>query len=535
MDKNLPNDPLEGFFKKSLEGMDDLPSDDGWDVPSVDVWDRVEENIQAPPVAIVRPINFWKWTAIAASFTVIFLAYQFFNRGQQINDLTAEINLNNQELESVKELLEKEQKEIHSTIAEEKGHPIHPISNQQSPKPYFQKGEEGVVQRDDTKHLERTTSFSGNREGSFGGKKNDGIPFVPNTLNQEVESSKVESSTIVFSSEQNNISSNSQEIVSDNSNTNTMSKEDRNALAIENLPNRFFETESSKSTSNDFTLNVPTLATIDLIPQRSNSKFYVGGYFSKNLGMRSLYSEDSVEGEARKNKFKSNRQKEYWTIGGGAKIGFQLNDKWSIETGIQYSKAKIESKHRIDKNYTSDSEIQNPLTGELENDYVLSIATPMGDIDSDVTLSRPQGFTIQEGMPFRVELSSIQNIEFLGIPILAKYRIGNDKINIGLKAGALTSFTLDSDIEIREVDHPFPMFYHKKNRIKDKSELKDLRSTTVDFMAGAGVEAEVKIAKSTYLSFEPSFSKSLSPIFEKNDVKTFPMMASVKVGVNYHF
>ena len=532
MDKNLPNDPLEEFFKKSLEGMNDLPSDDGWDVPSVDVWDRVEENIQRP-VAIVRPINYWKWTAIAASFAVMVLAYQFFNQGQQINELTVEVNENNQELDVVKELLENKSKELNSVIAKEKDSPI---SNQQSPDPsLFTNEQEEVVQSDvDQSKVERTTSFSGNRAGSLGGKNNDGSPSISTTSNQKLKPITNQNNSIVFTPEQNQnneIPSINQGTISDNSNN--IKKEERTVLVLETLPTRIFETSTSKNILNDFILESTPVATIDILHKSSNSKFYIGGYMSKNRGMKCLSTEDSNMGEDRKRMIKSNRDKEYWTLGGGVKLGYQLNNRWSIETGLQYAKAKIESKHRIEKKYTSDSEMTNPLTGELENEYVFSIVTATGDIGSDVTLSRPPSFMIPEGAPFDLELTSLQNIEFLSIPIMAKYKVGNEKINMGFKAGMLTSFTLDSDVEIRNVDHPSPMFHHRKHRIKDKSELKQLKSATVDLIAG--VEAEVKIAKSTYLSLEPSFSRSLTPIFEKSDVKTFPMMASVKVGVNYLF
>ena len=74
MDKNLPKDPLEEFFKKSLEGQNELPSDNGWDIPSLNVWDRVEADIQ--PTAIVRPINYWKWATVVASMVLLFFTYK---------------------------------------------------------------------------------------------------------------------------------------------------------------------------------------------------------------------------------------------------------------------------------------------------------------------------------------------------------------------------------------------------------------------------------------------------------------------------
>ena len=529
MDKNLPKDPLEEFFKKSLEGQSELPSDDGWDVPSSNVWDRVEADIQ--PIAIVRPINYWKWATAAASVVLLFFAYQWTIQNKQIKELVTEVNENTEQLETVKELLQDKQKELESTIVEQN---TNTVDNHQSIE------NEEVAQRDDVGKSQRTTHFSGKNENGIGGNSNIDSPNIPtrnteNIANQNSENipfGKTNDSDFPKDNSivKNDFSPDFDKINSDNSKEELI--ENKSVLGINELPNRNFRVESiavNEELETDWDKTVQYTS-----PKRKlDSKFYTGVYVSRNLGKRSIVADDSSISQTRIDKIKSIQEKESWTTGGGLKLGFQINKNWSIESGLQYTKSEITARHRIQKQYNAASEIQNS-SGDFENEFALLLVTPMGDVESDVTLTRTAMSTaIPDQLLFNIPVESNQKISFLGIPILAKYRFGNERFMLGLKGGVLTNFILDSDVEISTVDAPFPNLRHRRHRISNKTELKNLRSTTINWLAG--VEAEVKLNDAMYFSFEPSFSKSISPIFEKNNVKTYPLMANVKVGVNYLF
>lgn len=42
MEENLHNDNLDSFFRKEFENLPDAPAPDGWDIPSDDLWGRIE-------------------------------------------------------------------------------------------------------------------------------------------------------------------------------------------------------------------------------------------------------------------------------------------------------------------------------------------------------------------------------------------------------------------------------------------------------------------------------------------------------------
>ncbi|MFK7771072.1 MAG: outer membrane beta-barrel protein [Saprospiraceae bacterium] len=528
MDKNLPKDPLEEFFKKSLEGQDDLPSDDGWDVPSSNVWDRVEADIQ--PTTIVRPINYWKWATVAASVVLLFFAYQWTSQNQQIENLTTEVDKNNEQLEHVKELLENKQKELETTIAEQN---THTIDNHQSII------DEEVSPRDNSEMTQSETSFSGNNENGIGGNNNINPPSISTRNSENIANQNLENVPLLKTNDtnspkenvivENNPSTNLDKINSDNS-MEILIKNKLNEM-VEKLPSRVFITESIAKEEN-LKSNFEETVALNINKRKIEKGFYTGIYGSRNLGKRSIHADDSNLSQARIDKINSIPKKESWTAGGGVKLGFQINKNWSIESGLQYTKSEITARHRIQKQYNNANETLNS-SGDFENEFAFLLITSMGDVESDVTLSRAAANPIVDQLSFNIPVESNQKISFLGIPILAKYSLGNERFRFGVKGGFLTNFILDADVEISAVDAPFPGLRPRRNRINNKAELKNLKSTTIDWLAG--IEAEVKINESMYFSLEPSFSKSTSPIFEKNKVKTYPMMANVKVGVNYLF
>lgn len=529
MDKNLPKDPLEEFFKKSLEGQNELPADDGWDVPSSNVWDRVEADIQ--PVAIVRPINYWKWTAAVASVVVLFFVYQWTTQNQQIKELTTELHENTEKLEDVKELLQRQQEELESTIVEQS---TTTIDNHQST------ANEEIVQQDHGEESQRSTSFSGKNKDRTGGENNIIPPSTSTQNNGNLGTQNSVNSPLVKinNSEslkekviaENESSPNSNEISSDNSKEGLI--ENKTVLEINELPNRIFGVESIAE-NKVLKADLGKTVIFDSPKEKVDSRFYLGVYGSRNLGQRSIIADDSNLSQIRINKIKNIQEKESWTTGGGLKLGFQINKRWSVESGLQYTKSEITARHRIQKQYNVASEIQNS-SGDFENDFALLLVTPMGDVESDITLTRSStSNAIPDQLLFNIPVESKQRISFLGIPILAKYRFGNESFRVGVKGGILTNFILDADVEISAVDAPFPNLRYRRNRINNKTELRNLKSTTINWLVG--IEAEARINDVMYFSFEPSFSKSLSPIFEKNSVKTYPLMVNVKVGVNYLF
>lgn len=522
MDKNLPKDPLEEFFKKSLEGQQELPSDDGWDVPSSNVWDRIEVDIQ--PTAVIRPINYWKWATAAAAVVLLSFVYQLTTQNQEIEKLATEVKQHEEQIEQIKEELITTQHELESTVAAQN---TNTINYRQSSK------NEEVAQRDESKDSQRAPSFSRDYEEGIGGQNNNDIPNVPSQNTEMI--SIPNANQLILDQKENTIVDNQSSLDlektnSDHSKVELIQKE--KVADVNSLPNRYFLAESLKEVE----IVKPTFNEWGIIKKTSfdrPSNFYLGVYGSRNIGKRNTVGDKSSLSQARIDQINKVRVNSSWTTGGGVKIGYRLNDRWSIESGLQYTKSEVNARHRIPKQYDASNEIQDLSTGNYENEVALSLVTSIGDIDSDVTLSRDAGVPIVNQTFFNIPIESNQKVSFLGIPLVAKYSFGHQKVRLGLKGGLLTNFVLDADVKISEIDSPLPILEHRRHRIKSKSDLKNLKSTTIDILGG--IEAEIKINDKMYFSFEPSISKSLTPIFEKNDVETYPVMANVRMGVNYLF
>lgn len=518
MDKNLPQDPLEEFFRKSLEETDNLPADDGWDLPSLNVWDNVEASI--PPTAVIRPINYWKWTAIAASVVILFVGYQWINKNQQVEQLTTELEKNTKELENVKELLNEK---IIDTETAPENNLANAQDNNKSERFNTELSEQQeVVQDESIERRESTTSFSGNNANGIGGKNNDGIPQIPSTNSQNIaiENNAQESILLNETKRQN------KEIVEE-----VGAEIKKENLLLDQLSNRNFLVQSEEKTSKE-KLDLETKTVVNLKRPRE-SKLYVGIYGSQNKGKQMTTSSGGSTSMDRRNRIRNSRLENIWTTGGGFRVGYEISNRWSIESGLQYTCSEMYGRHLISKKYTSTGELPNS-NGDYENDYALSIVTVFGDVGSDVTISREASMNIPENTPFILQIDSRQKISFLGIPILAKYNLGkiDSKFNVGLKFGTMANFVKEADVEF-EAESISPFIEHRKHLIKDKKDLRNAELATLDFMTG--VEAEYKVSEKVSFSIEPSLSKSLTPVYEKQGLKTYPMMANVKVGFNYRF
>ena len=512
MDKNLPKDPLEEFFRKSLETNSDLPSDDGWDLPSEGVWDRVEEHIQ--PTTILRPINYWKWTAIAASITLLFFVYQWINNKKEIEQLTVELKLNQLELENTKELLQKEIDKKENVLAEEDNDPS-------TDKP----GNES--DQDVAENLEANPPVNSKKSTgstSYSGQHSNSIPI--HSTNETVVENKNE---IIENQNKDDFPQtnpdNSKNIIS-NEQPNSIVEKTFETLEI--LPSRYFGIENTQS-EESLIIDFSSMAALEFVRSKTEKGFYLGAFASRNFGNRTITGRRTGADNDRRKILRESRDREYWTTGGGMKLGYKLSKNWSLESGFQYTKMEMDIRNRVVRKFTQAGE--TIVNGEFQNDYALLIVTPFGDAGSDITLSR--NTMIADQMPFQVTLDSRVNVSFIGVPLVAKYSIGNEKFRAGFKLGAMSNFVLDSDIQVRRITLQTPLLFQRKHVVRDKKEIKNLETATLDFIAG--FELEAKVGESLYFSLEPSLTRSLTPIFEKQDVKTYPSFTNVRMGLNYYF
>ncbi|MFT5385308.1 MAG: hypothetical protein ACI81W_002715, partial [Saprospiraceae bacterium] len=77
MAEDLHKDNIEDFFKDAFDEQSDLPAADGWDVPSEQVWEKVEEAIH-PVDGTDKGIIWWKYGGIGVLALILMIAGVFY-------------------------------------------------------------------------------------------------------------------------------------------------------------------------------------------------------------------------------------------------------------------------------------------------------------------------------------------------------------------------------------------------------------------------------------------------------------------------
>jgi len=520
MNENLHNDSLEEFFRKHLENENTLLSeDDGWDVPSDAVWFGVEKRLPQGEEPKRRIIPYWRLVGAVAAVFLVFVFFKWQNYEQQLDKLTKELHHHQEQLDEVKGQL----KTSNQNLAEQSKVKSTTEINQQHIQDQGVASQE-IVSLGVTSSPKKT-------------KDKVSISFLKNkkldkTIGSENESILLQEKTVT---------------------TPTTKKESLETVISKTTVIRepLYFAELEQRLSYTTFENIPSIKLLtpqldeklNLYLQMSdgfggnikevflpvNSRFYIGVNMAHSYGFRRL------KGDENHPRFEKLKEKEtaQITMGGGFKFGYQFNDRWSIESGIQYNKLKIKTDHRLSKQYTSDNEVSNDI-GELEKNYDILLTTSFGDVVDDLPIARPSNIMIPENLPFDLELKSEQELSIVSVPLLAKFRLGKQRTKFNLKGGMMSSFIVDSGMEVKLVGRPLPFYKPKGRKFEDKKlEINGHKSVTLDLLVG--VEAEIKLSKNIYFSLEPTFSQSVTPVFEKDDVKTYPSVASLRVGMNHYF
>ena len=255
-------------------------------------------------------------------------------------------------------------------------------------------------------------------------------------------------------------------------------------------------------------------------------RFLVGIYYAPARSYRNIVEPDQL----RRRRLDDQEKAGKVLLSGGLRIGYRLAPHWTLESGLQLTKTEIQSTHRARLAYDRNQEVQNN-NGGYDSNYRMTLSTSLGDIDTDVALTRNAATTVPANLPTFVFFDLQQNFTQVRIPLTIRYERGGQKFRWSVRSGFATSFILDPQIQITRVGLNRAGLRTRQTRIVKKFE--GLNDKTLDYLIAFGLNYQV--TPSISLMLEPSFLQSLTPAFERGDSKTYPNLLSLNVGVNYHF
>jgi|GEM_PF-5231938 len=558
MEKRFHKDKLEEYFRKSLAGLGETPSTEAWDVPSDKVWENIESSI---PTVGLSPreaaINKLRWFLALIALLLLFISYQLYTYHKKLDAIASQVRENT----AVVEALQRE-RNAEEAAATKLGF-------------RKKKGEANAMPlvEDVEKISAEKLNSAGTGEGFDGTvnrrKKKAGIVpqlSVQGMLNDFPEKNSIQKNVASdrrHSEVANSFKPQNQPVIAGfgknkgKSNSKNWNNQATKVLGEGMTPNAIAENPNGKDFQNLSHLNqiAPSAAmaplelkTIFLVPNKPPlgnrsipdygisaekkenihpERLSLGVYFSPAYSYRSLTSK--VSGATQSFDEEASGKLSYNL---GIQLGYDLTRRWTLLSGLNYHNLNQTSLHRIGLRYTRvGGSIEG---GNFVNTYDAELKTSLGDAKVEIRIADgTPNAAIPEGRPIPILLRARQHLEYLGIPLLAEFRLWGNKFAFTIKGGFVGNFLVQRGLEITAVTPLSDRLIHRRTDIKSERILRQLKDFTLDVQLGVGLY--FGLFKNVQLFFEPTYQRNLRPVFENQRFKTNTFTWAINSGLRFHF
>ncbi|GJM31198.1 MAG: hypothetical protein DHS20C18_01990 [Saprospiraceae bacterium] len=487
MDENSHNDQLGSFFRKSFDNLGDDSSPGGWDIPSDAVWAGIDQGLTKPTV-LTNKWPWQKWALVACLLIGIVLI------GFQIN---TNIQLKKQ-LSAQSTQIEILQGNLNQLLAE--------------------KQQEGSTHQQTVEEVEpkypTLTQYSKSNTVTPGAiKENKTAPTATPPFS-------IENTTII------------PKVTSDPLPSMSIGRIERDQKITTILPasDRNMEKAGIPVLYPRLTSVAPMHPRIHFVHsplpkfvQNSAGVFFIGAYTSPNLSGNTVFKRTLTE-----TTFKD-RESAQLSGEHGLELGVQLTKHWSIRSGINFYAINLKSHQVFDVEYNPEYEMQ--VSDKFYSEYSLTIPSSYGSSDVEVQVKRSAGQSIQAGRSVPFEFRCKKKLNFVSVPMIAAYKIGNGRLSFNVKAGLALNLLSTKSFSIPHVK----VKHHalKFHQIKIHRSFDETHNLTMDYLLGLGIAYQMSLDWS--LALEPTFRKNITPIISTDIFRTNNYSIGLHVGNYFWF
>ncbi len=300
----------------------------------------------------------------------------------------------------------------------------------------------------------------------------------------------------------NNVKTPSNSIINDAKNNNTVVLTESNLI---------------KNSAEDNTV-VPTKSIEDAIAENKNindlieKEEEVNNRWNVNANIAPVYYNSFGEGSHIHEQFNKNNKSGEVNTSYGVKVGYALNDKLTVRSGI----------NRLNLSYDTDNVIvyQNVSTSPTPKD--------LRNIDFNPSNSQSINIISSNSLLLGINNTSLiknvglsQRISYYELPVEVEYALVNTKFNLNV-IGGVSTFVLEDNKLVSEYDG-YKIDIGKANNINN-----------VSFSANFGIGLNYKFSESVIFNFEPTFKYQLNA-FENTSGSFNPYIIGVYTGFSYKF
>lgn len=215
---------------------------------------------------------------------------------------------------------------------------------------------------------------------------------------------------------------------------------------------------------------------------------------------------------------------------GGVGLAYKISSRFSIQTGLYYSSLGQEMSGI--STYSGFRQYDNSKGGP--NFGVLTVNGTVQTNNSDIFLSSSSlperiitNYTIDVFDPVKSNLNYVssslyQNMSFLELPVIVRYKVIDRKIDINLIGGMSYNFLLNNSVYALLDDGKYPVGTTEG-------------LNTVSLSSSLGMGMEYKLTQNLSLNLEPTFRYYLNPFNSAKSTGLHPYSLGIFSGVAYKF
>ena len=211
----------------------------------------------------------------------------------------------------------------------------------------------------------------------------------------------------------------------------------------------------------------------------------------------------------------ANSTKSINTISGGMIASYKLNKKISISSGVRFSQMKQGTHSDYTLSATSGITYLTPVEKNANISRDVSLYLP-----SKSSIVYSNGMNASSNSVFASDIS--QQFKYLEIPLLATYKLIDDKLSVGVTGGISTNILIGNVASITE------------NGIKlSQGDTNNLRN--VIYSGSAGIEVGYELSKKLVLTVEPRLKQYMHSVSSNDQVDFKPLQLGIFTGIAYSF
>lgn len=298
---------------------------------------------------------------------------------------------------------------------------------------------------------------------------------------------------------------------------------------IQTLPTK--EAKITGETANTFVNNNAFFETVENNNNKQSKRSWsFGGNIAPVYSYRTAQNinPDVVYSSIYNNNVSTTDERGIFTYSGGVNVGYQLNKRLSIQSGVYYAQLGQETDNV--KVYHENPVFSPNNGGNKDGDDNYSGTTTAGEVKADEGIikaskeidnskSSPQ----TASLPEQAKVDNIvQNFEYIEVPLIAKYKLIDKKIDLNFIGGVNAGILVGNNI------------YRKEENKRDKiGETQNINQNIYNTITGMGVE--YKLTKNISMTLEPTVKYSIISINEENTYNYRPYSFGVFSGISYKF